>query len=124
MKRKFLHIAMYRAMDFLYDSLKNPPEELIQFLSDLNPYIWQERTTADPAVQADFEKSMDRQNIMDEVDEVVAYNAIKNFLAEQCNSYSKFVAKKSKVNFAELFEKISVNEWKKFCKIILAEEEN
>ena len=78
MKRKYLHIAMFRAMDCRYDELENPPEMLAVFLSDANTYIWADHKTADPAVQADFDKSMDSQNIGEEVDEDTAYNAVKN----------------------------------------------
>ena len=123
MKIKYLHVAMYRAMDFIYDGLKNPPEALIQFLSDSNPYIWKNRMTADPAVQADFNKSMKKQNIDSEVDEEIAYLAVKNFLAEKSPEYNKLFGNKKFLNFAELFEKISLDEWKKLCEIVSAEEE-
>ena len=68
MKRTYLFTTMYRAMDSIYDRLEKPPEELILFLSDANPYIWDDRTAADPALQSDFEASMDEQNIGAEVD--------------------------------------------------------
>ena len=110
MKRKYLHIAMYRAMDCIYDEQEQPSEKLLQFVSDANPYIWEDRTTSDPAIQADFDKSMDRQNIGVEVDEETAYHAVKNFLAEQNN------------DFFELFEDISIDEWKNLCDIVAEEE--
>ncbi|MBR6013744.1 MAG: hypothetical protein IK062_08190 [Selenomonadaceae bacterium] len=109
MKREFLHIAMYRALDCLYD--EKPTKNILQFLTDANPYIYSDRTTADPAVQADFNKSMDRQNIRQEIDEEISYFAVKNFLAGQNK------------NFARMFEKISLDEWKKLCEIVSAEEE-
>ena len=109
MKREFLHIAMYRALDCLYD--EKPAKNILQFLTDANPYIYSDRTTADPAVQADFNKSMDKQHIGQEVDEEISYFAVKIFLAEQ------------NINFAKMFEQISLDEWKKLCEIISAEEE-
>ena len=128
MKRKYLLIAMYRAMDYIFDEMKQQPEELVLFLSDLNPYIWKERITADPALQKEFDNSMDKQNIGAEVDEFTAYSAVKNFLAEQ---YPIFVeldknnsSYKKSSSFVDLFEKISLEEWKKFCEIVTAEEEN
>ena len=111
MKRKFLLLAMYRAMDCLYDEQDQPSDELTLFLSDLNPYIWQERTAADPALQADFDNFLDKQNICAEVDEEIAYYAVKNFLSEQNKK------------FVEMFEDISLDEWKKLCEIIADEEE-
>ncbi len=110
MKRKYLHIAMYRAMDCLYDEQEQPSEELLQFVSDANPYIWEDRTTSDPAIQADFDKFMDRQNIGEEVDESTAYYAVKSFLAEQ------------NPEFAELFADISLDEWKDLCYMVTEEE--
>lgn len=55
MKRKYLHIAMFRAMDCRYDELENPPEILSVFLSDANTYVRADHKTADPAVQNDFD---------------------------------------------------------------------
>ena len=106
MKRKYLHIAMFRAMDYRYDELKNPPEILFVFLTDANPYIWAEHTTADPAIQADFDRSMNRQNIGLEVDEVTVYNAVKNFLAKQ------------NVQFAEWFDDVSRDKQNPYIKLI------
>ncbi len=110
MQRKYLNIAMYRAMDCLYDEQELPSEEILQFVSDSNPYMYVDRTTVDPAIQAEFDSSMDRQNIGAEVDEETAYNAVKNFLAEQ------------NLQFAEMFSDISLDEWKKLCDLIAEEE--
>lgn len=124
MKRKYLHIAMFRAIDCLYDELKNPPEILSKFLADANTYLWADHKTADPAIQADFDRSMDRQHINDEVEAATAYNAVKNFLSEQ---YPKFVewfedGNGNNPTFAELFERISLDEWKELCNIVTEEE--
>lgn len=110
MKRKYLFLAMYRAMDCLYDEQESPSEELLQFVSDANPYMYVERTAVDPAVQEDFDSSMARQNIDAEVDEQTAYYAVKNFLAEQ------------NPQFAELFTEISLAEWQNLCDLIAEEE--
>ena len=128
MKRKYLHIAMYRTLDSIYDELENPPEILSTFLSDANPYIWADHSTADPAIQADFDKSMDRQNIGEEVDAAIAYNAVKNFLAEQNFQFAEWFEDishdKQHPYFVKLFEGISIDEWKKLCDIITKEEES
>ena len=127
MKRKFLHIAMFRAMDCLFDEMKNPPEILDVFLTDANPYIWADHTTADPAVQADFDRSMDRQNIGAQVDEATAYNAVKIFLAEQNLQFAEWFEDVSRDKqhpfFVELFEDISPDEWKELCALVTEEEE-
>lgn len=110
MKRKYLHLAMYRAMDCLYEEQKTPSEELLQFVSDANPYLYKERVAADSALQAEFNDSMNRQNIGQNVDEKSAYYAVKSFLAEQ------------NPRFAEMFEDISIEEWQELCNIIESEE--
>ena len=110
-KRKFLLLAMYRAMDYLYDEQDQPSDELILFLGDLSPYNFLDRKAADPALQADFDNFLDKQNICAEVDEEIAYYAVKNFLSEQNKK------------FVEMFEDISLDEWKKLCEIIADEEE-
>ena len=58
MNRKFLHIAMYRVMACLYD--EKPTKKLLQFFTDSNPDLYKERTTADPAIQANFNDSMEK----------------------------------------------------------------
>ena len=119
---------MYRTLDSIYDELENPPEILSTFLSDANPYIWADHSTADPAIQADFDKSMNRQNIGEEVDAAIAYNAVKNFLAEQNFQFAEWFEDishdKQHPYFVKLFEGISIDEWKKLCDIITKEEES
>ena len=110
MKREYILLAMFQAMDCLYDEQENPSEELLQFVSDANPYMYVDRTAVDPAVQADFDSSMARQNIGEEVDEQTAYYAVKNFLNEQ------------NPQFAEMFADITLGEWQKLCAIIAEEE--
>ena len=118
---------MFRALDCLFDEMKNPPEILDVFLTDANPYIWADHTTADPAVQADFDKSMDRQNIGAQVDEATAYNAVKIFLAEQNFQFAEWFEDvshdKQHPFFVELFEDISLDEWKELCALVTEEEE-
>ena len=120
MKRKYLNIAMYDAMDFMYD--EHPSEDLLQFVSDANPYLYKERTAVDPALQKDFDNSMDRQNIGADVDEETAYYAVKNFLSEQYPKFAELAGNKKSPSFADLFEKISLEEWKKLCALIEKEE--
>lgn len=109
-------------MDSIYDRLKEPPEELILFLSDANPYIWSDRTAADPALQSDFDAAMDRQKIGTEVDAATAYHAVKIFLAEQYSQYASLVSTPS-CSFVELFEEVTPEEWEKFCAAVADEED-
>ena len=94
-----------------------------KFLSDANPYIWENRCTADPAVQADFDNSMNKQNIGEEVDAETAYYAVKNFLEAEYSRYFECFGDGNKITptFAELFSDISLDDRKKFCEIIIDE---
>ena len=112
MKRQYLHLAMYRAMDCLYEEQETPSTELLQFVSDANPYLFKERVAVDGALQQAFNLSMERQNIGAEVEFETGYNAVKNFLAEQ------------NPQFAELFEDISLEEWENLCEIVANEEKS
>ncbi len=112
---------MYRALDSIYDRLEAPPEELILFLSDANPYIWDDRTAADPALQSDFDASMDEQNIGAEVEAATAYRTVKNFLAAQYLHYAALVAEPSR-SFDELFEEITPDDWIKIYADVADEE--
>lgn len=126
MKRKFLLLAMYRAMECLYEEQDQPSDELTMFLDDLSPYNFLDRKATDPALQIEFDTSMDRQNIDVDVDEELAYYAVKNFLAEQYPNFVEWAKSDSQSakspSFVELFEKISLDEWKKLCEIIAEEE--
>ncbi len=122
MKREYLYAAMYRAMDSVYDRLKEPSEELSLFLSDANPYIWLDRTAADPALQSEFEATMDRQKIGTEVDAETAYRAVKNFLGEQSPHYASLVSTPS-CSFVELFEEITPEEWAKIYTVVADEKD-
>ena len=119
---------MHRAMDSVFDQLKQPPEELILFLTDANPYMWEDRTAADPALQSDFEAAMDRQNIGTEVDATTAYRAVKQFLDEQYSHFASLVPDTSKrqqsSTFAELFATISLDEWNRLYARVVEEETN
>ena len=122
MTRKQILIAMYKAMDCRYDELDESNETLDQFLTELNPYIWADRMTADPAIQADFKEFVESRNFGDEIDPVDAYNLTKDFLAEKSVYYSEVFPDPKSIPFDELFEDISIDEWKKLCEIVEREE--
>ncbi len=49
MTRKNIYIAMYRALDCLYD--ESPNEELGEYLSEANPYLFKDMQSDDPAIE-------------------------------------------------------------------------
>lgn len=49
---------IYFALDAQYDEQKTKDEELGQFLSEINPFLWKEESSADPAYFVEFQKFM------------------------------------------------------------------
>lgn len=45
---------MFRALDCLYD--EEPADELGEFLGDANPYLFEDHSSADPALEDEFNK--------------------------------------------------------------------
>lgn len=109
MKTKLIFVAMYRALDCLYD--EHPSEELRMYLSDANPYIFADRSSADPTVAAEFIDYVKTSYNGDEFDVDFAYDIVKNYLLTKPTLHDSFI-------------KISLGEWKSLCKIIQNEEGN
>lgn len=101
------YIAMFRVLDCIYD--EEPTEELRQYLSDANPYIWEDRDSADPAEYDQFLKfyKSTKGNKILSVDE--AYN----FALKYLESYT---------TLATDFTKVTKEEWDALCKIVKEEE--
>ncbi|MBR1421379.1 MAG: hypothetical protein IJ575_10060 [Selenomonadaceae bacterium] len=74
--------------------------------------------TDDPAIQADFKEFVESRNFGDEIDPVNAYNLTKDFLPEKSVYYSEVFPDPKSIPFDELFEDISIDEWKKLCEIV------
>ena len=105
MTRRYIMIAMYQAMDCMYD--EHPSEELLDFVTELNPYIWTSRTSADPAVEIEFNEFIDENfGRQSEFDQNQAYDIVKKYL-ENLNPA-----------FAVIFSNITIEEWNNLCKIV------
>lgn len=102
MNRKHIFLAMFRALDCLYD--ESPSKPLGDFLSEANPYLFKDRCSADPAVLAEFSACMDGDNIS----AADAYSKVKEYLAGK--------------ELDEKFAEISMEEWERLCQIIENEE--
>ncbi len=101
MNQTNIYIAMFRALDCLYDETKN--EELGEYLSAANPYLFKDRMPADKGIWEDFAKIIDS-----EITSENAYNAVKEYL-------------QTFTNFATLFEDITIEEWQDLCDIVCEE---
>lgn len=112
MKYQLIFIALYRALNCLYDEAPN--ERLRVYLSDANPYIYADRTSADPAVYSDFCEFLDKQFHKEDYPIEESYSIVKSYLESDYLSYYG--------NFVKTFEDISLEEWNDLCGIVIEEE--
>ena len=103
MTAKNIYVAMYRALDCLYD--EDPFEELGEFLSEANPYLFQDRHAADPAIQKEFDEF-----VRGDLNMADAYECVKQYLAK-------------KTQFHDTFSDITLEEWTDLCNIVDQEEQ-
>ena len=102
MRANNIYIAMYRALDCLYD--EHPNNELGEFLSEANPYMFKDRHAADPAIQKDFDEF-----VYEDMESVEAYECVKRYLT-------------NKTSFCDIFSDITLEEWVELCDIVDKEE--
>ena len=102
---KIAYIAMYRALDCRQEETKN--EELKEYLDFMNPYVFVDRKSADPAYYAEYIEWIKKND--DFCKENNSYEITKKYL-------------KDKTNFYNLFIDISNEEWDKLINIVEKEE--
>lgn len=112
MTKKLVFIAMYRALDCLFDETQR--EDLGNYLSEANPYLFADRKSADPAVFDGFSNYFDSFYINDNITVEEGYNFVKKYLSSDHLSYYG--------NFTLIFNDISLEEWTELCGIIADEE--
>lgn len=112
MTKKLLFIAMYRALDCLYD--ETPIEDLGNYLSEANPYLFTDRKSADPAVFTAFSQYFDSLYANDDVTVEEGYTFVRKYLNSDHLSYYG--------DFIPIFDDISLEEWTELCDIVTDEE--
>lgn len=112
MTQNLVFIAMYRALDCLYDETKR--EDLRDYLSDANPYLFADRKSADPAVYAEFCNYLSENSPKNDYSPEESYSLVRQYLSSECLSYYG--------NFISAFDDISMEEWLNLCNIIENEE--
>ena len=112
MTKKLVYIAMYRALDCLFDETQR--EDLGNYLSEANPYLFTDRKSADPAVYAGFSNYYDNCFTDDDITSEKSYTFVRKYLLSEHLSYYG--------DFAPLFDDISLEEWTELCSIIEGEE--
>ena len=112
MTKKNVYISMYRALDCLYDETQR--EDLGNYLSEANPYLFIDRNSADPAIFAGFSDYFDSFHNKNDISAEEGYVLVKNYLrSEHMAYYGKF---------EPLFEDVSLDEWADLCRIVEVEE--
>ena len=104
-----------RFVDF--DTVKSKMEERADiFARDtlIEPYLFTDRKSADPAVYAGFSNCYDKYFTDDDITSEKSYSFVRKYLLSEHLSYYG--------NFAPLFDDISLEEWTELCSIIKGEE--
>ena len=104
-----------RFVDF--DTVKSEMEERADiFARDtlIEPYLFTDRKSADPAVYAGFSNCYDKYFTDDDITSEKSYSFVRKYLLSEHLSYYG--------DFAPLFDDISLEEWTELCSIIEGEE--
>ena len=102
-----LFSLIYFALDAQYDEQKTKDEELGQFLSEINPFLWKEESSADPAYFVEFQQFMKDKQIGDDYGYALA---LEYLMTEK---FDEVIPK--------YFSQISQEEWIESAKSYLAE---
>ena len=105
MTKQQVFIAMFRALDCLND--ESSSEELRDYLSDANPYLFDDRGSVDPSIEADFFASLGSAEAEDLSPEAL-YKHVQQYLND-------------KTPFGDRFADITLEEWSALCAIIVQE---
>lgn len=102
----FIYIAIYRVFECLEEEVAD--DKLSDFLNMANPYVFQDRKSADPAIYNEFEKWINNQPM--EITEKNSFDIAKKYVSE-------------KTSFSPIFDKISKEEWNSLILMIYQEEQ-
>ncbi len=103
--------CLYEFLDQEYWADKNKSEEYIHYISCINPYIWDEEGTADPAYYEVFSKYCDKyfQETDCSVEQGLEY--ARRYLTEY-NEYEHKVLSSNIDEAVEVFKKCRIDIWK------------
>lgn len=88
----------FYALDYVYDNYKN--KELGNFLSEANPFLFNDEGSADSCIYYEFKKIFLEDNKNEDISEKDVYNWIVKYINKLDNSIVK-----------EAFSKISFEMW-------------
>lgn len=100
-------ISCYDTFRLLYYSLdsiweENKDENLGEFCSNMNPFLWKDEGSADPALYSHF-KNLFEKKYKNECSYEDAYNFSKDYLKNEVDIYAKYAL--------DAFNKISFEKW-------------
>lgn len=96
-------VLMYYALDSAYQD--SPNEELLDYISDLNPFIWADEGSADPAEYEEFKAAFQKYGTID----AYGYVFVKSYINRNCSDAIK-----------NAFSSISKSAWKRAMKEYLS----
>lgn len=106
-KSKFeLFMSLYVLINNIYDQTKN--KDLVEYLSDANPFVWGEETSWDPAVYDNFSELYDKSGNLNDY----GYEFVKLYLSQLDDYYKStktVVNNISKENYISEIKKILSN---------------
>ena len=92
---------MYFALDSKWE--KNKDDDLGQYLSEMNPFLWNDEGSADPAMYSKFKAKFQENFNSNECSVEDSYNYTKSFLKADDNINAK--------KALGVFSNISLEEW-------------
>lgn len=106
MNASTIFIAMYRALECLY--AEAPTDSLREYVSDMNPYLFKDRNSADPSIKDAFIQKIHSKN-QASLSPEESYQMVCHFLRDD-------------TPYEPLFRKISIKEWITLCRMVEKEE--
>ena len=108
MNKYELYCAIFHVIDAKWEETKN--DGLREWLSDMNPYIWKECTSADPATYAMYEKWIGKKNITLEN----SYDIAKEYIYSINDDYYDLEEIRKVIN------SVNRDKWIEMCKDFLS----
>lgn len=112
MKKYEILVAIYKYLEFQYNLNKYRTEEYIYYLSNIDPFIWNDEGTADPAYYEEFTELYNKYFEVNECSIKEGYEFAQKYLDE----HNKIEHEQYGSNIDEVinvFAKCSLEDWEK-----------
>ena len=105
-------IALYFELEFVYQSQMVKGEGLAEYISEANPFLWDDVGSADPAIWIEFQRGFIERFGDAEPDDVESLAFVRDYLEEQSVYYIRVFPGGDETPFPELFDRaVSLAEW-------------